>query len=565
MLRTTRRIDARASSDRSRSHPAGVRTGQAVAVLAGGSRHRRLGLPAGPGAGLPANPGHRVGPAADRVLCARDRGADQPHRAGHRPPAGTGGGRPQALGGGGQGRCVIGPDTAASAAQGASVRQQLAGHRPGWPDRVRGRHRQRRRGRRRAGHHAGVPDPAASRLHAGGANARPGGGSLDHRGCATADIGQWRLCRRHRRRCGPSLLRPTVARDRPGAGRLDHAVAPGRHAGDAKPLRRRGDGKKFPRPRAVQQAPAEQPEWQLRRHQPDRRRGAPTRLPDPRHPTGTGGDRRQVARTPTGVLAAAGRVGAGHLGRRRTGAGAARRLPAPVVATEEPPAGPGPAHDATPEPGHQCRQHQRLGLGPEERPVVRHADLFQDARVRPGRRFRRQHAVALAHPSGRPRSGCGKHPGRSGLGRRAVPVRGAHAPCRRQLSLDQRHRARGGTGQERQGEPPAGRHAGRHRAQAGRDRVARQRGALPPPVPEQPASDVDLRPGDTRVPRGQRCGGGALRLQPRGIPGHDAARHPPARGCHGPERAPRTRTPGRARGHRLAPPPQGRQPDPGRD
>ena len=208
-----------------------------------------------------------------------------------------------------------------------------------------------------------------------------------------------------------------------------------------------------------------------------------------------------------------------------------------------PPVHPG-LHDGR-HPGHRPPGTHRL-LQPALRPDV--ADPARSAGVgrrREGDRLRgraapRPRAVPAEDPAGLRAAGRGelRRPGvqgRPGLRALLDPADARRAAGRPRLELPRRHRT-----------PPRG------------SRAARVRGQLPPALREPPHADVGLRPARPPLPRGQRVGGGALRLLARRAAGH--ARHRPRPGGDGPADPSALHDgPGALPG--IEAPPQGRQRD----
>ena len=93
---------------------------------------------------------------------------------------------------------------------------------------------------------------------------------------------------------------------------------------------------------------------------------------------------------------------------------------------------------------------------------------------------------------------------------------------------------------ERPGGPPdlAKPRAGAHPLRGHRPAPI-QRRELPDPLREPPAPDVGVRAGRPAVPGGQRGGDPAVRVLPRGVPGHEDHRHPPRGGRPAADRAAR--------------------------
>jgi len=135
----------------------------------------------------------------------------------------------------------------------------------------------------------------------------------------------------------------------------------------------------------------------------------------------------------------------------------------------------------------------------------------------PGRSGNLRDGIRRGHDAA-PRRGTGPRTGRSGRA-----GRGCH-PC---LRLQCRQLG----------------HAPRVRAGAAPPRRLPKRpsGAIGCCSTTNPAAHVGVRPGNTEVPRGQRCGDASVRLQPRGVPCLDNPRHPAApKTWRRPSPAPRT-------------------------
>ena len=90
-------------------------------------------------------------------------------------------------------------------------------------------------------------------------------------------------------------------------------------------------------------------------------------------------------------------------------------------------------------------------------------------------------------------------------------------------------------------------------------------GTLSITIRGQPTSDVGLRSGNARLPRGQRHRRPTVRLLPGGVSGDDHQGHPPARGCPGVAGERRTSGRGARRSGGLATSDEGRHPHRGGD